>query len=104
MPKRIEDVEPYEEPDEDEGDEGEEYQEPAAVQRGRGRPRKLPPPQPRPPRTPQVRYTAFKQEAAEGIIDRESNEVIATDINTALANIIERLERIENNIGAILER
>ena len=51
---------------------------------------------------PVKRYQGFVQQAAEGVIDVETQEVIATDIWTALANIIERLERIENSIGSML--
>ena len=49
------------------------------------------------------RYNAFSQQQAEGIIDSESNEVLAVSIWEALADIIERLERIENAIGMIAE-
>jgi len=52
---------------------------------------------------PTQRYQSFAQQAAEGIIDSETKEVLATDIWTALANILERLERIETSIGSMLE-
>jgi len=55
-----------------------------------------------PPEPPKKRYQGFVQQSAEGIIDVETQEVIATDIWTALANIIERLERIENSVGSML--
>lgn len=66
----------------------------------RERPRTIPRPQA--PKTFQ-RYVAFTQQAAEGIADNETKEVIAADIWTALANIIERLERIETSIGSMME-
>jgi len=56
-----------------------------------------------PPIKPQVRYQGFVQQAAEGVVDVETQEVIATDIWTALANVIERLERIENAIGSMMK-
>lgn len=105
--------------DVDEGQEDmEEELEQEEERRSRGRPRKLPPPPqlppmptpkrklPAPPRQqqpPQLRYTGFVQQAAEGIMDSETNEVLATDMWTALANIIERLERIETSLGSMLE-
>lgn len=48
------------------------------------------------------RYVAFVQHQKEGVIDAESKEVVAETIWEALANIIERLERIENTIGGIM--
>lgn len=106
MPKKIE---PEEEEFEEEEEEEEEIEEPVQ-QKGRGRPVKKYPPlpkrpaaHPQQPQAPQVRYTAFAQQAAEGIMDSETQEVIATDMWTALANIIERLERMENAIGVMQE-
>jgi hypothetical protein len=53
------------------------------------------------PQTVPVRYASFAQQSVEGIIDNETKEILATDIYTALANIIDRLERIENSIGVM---
>lgn len=49
------------------------------------------------------RYAAYHIAEETGIADVEANEKIASTIWEALANIIERLERIENNIGALQE-
>ena len=69
--------------------------------------RKAPVAQPMPvqpqPQAPASRYTSLKQEQVEGIIDAETKEVIATDLWTALAKIMESQERIENSIGSMLE-
>lgn len=108
MPKIIE-PEKYEEDEEDEDEDEDDLEEPvqAPVRRPeRGKPKKQLPPLPKQAvkqktAVPTVRYTAFAQQAAEGIMDGETREVIATDIWAALANIIERLERIENNIGVM---
>ena len=58
--------------------------------------------QPRQPPQPRTRYSSFQQQAAEGVIDTETQEVVAADMWTAFANIMERLERIENSIGTML--
>jgi hypothetical protein len=61
------------------------------------------PQQPVPRPVPQLkRYTAFSQPAAEGIMDTETQEVIATDIWTILADIKGSLERIEMSIGSMI--
>lgn len=49
------------------------------------------------------RYLPYYQEASVGIVDSESKEVIANDVLSALANIITRLERIENAIGNMVD-
>ncbi len=120
MPKKIppsdeqfeEEGEEEEFEDGEEGDEDPEGEEEQPVARSRGRPKKKLPPMPSPKRMPQRsqepvevqrRYVAFAQQAAEGIMDNETQEVIASDMWTALANIIERLERIENSIGVMQE-
>lgn len=53
-----------------------------------------------------VRYTAFANPQRYGIVDAETEEVVAEGehaILQSLANIIERLERIENTIGNVME-
>ena len=113
MPKRI--IEPEQEEEEISEEEMDEELE-EEEQAPRKPVRKLPPmpsptgvkpmAQPRSPIHKPIkqlqRYRAFAQQQAEGIIDTESEEVIASDIWTALANIIERLERIENSVGSML--
>ena len=51
----------------------------------------------------QKRYQAFNNQALEGVVDIETNEVLATSGYEAFANIIERLERIENTLGQLIE-
>lgn len=50
----------------------------------------------------QRRYSAIIQQPYEGIVDSETRELIATSVWDALADILERLERIENSIGSIM--
>lgn len=51
-----------------------------------------------------VRYTAFHQDSADGIQDAETGEVLAVNnLWVVLADIIQRLERIENAIGVMQE-
>jgi len=58
---------------------------------------------------PVKRFLPFKQEQSYGIIDAESKETLAsgsTPEETSLqllADILERLERIETNLGAMLK-
>lgn len=52
---------------------------------------------------PTKRYSYFVQQPIEGIQDEESKEIVAVNIWQALADIIERLERIENSIGNMIE-
>jgi hypothetical protein len=55
---------------------------------------------------PKIRYAAFQIPARTGIADTETGEAIAEGefwIQTAIANIIERLERIEYKLGRIME-
>lgn len=98
MPKKIlpteeeEFEEDYEDEDEDE--------EPIPAPAQRGRPKKVVK-KPVPALPPKSRYAWVVQQAAEALIDTETNEVIAPDIGSALANIVERLERIENAIGVM---
>jgi len=52
------------------------------------------------------RFVAFNVPNRSGIADAETDEVLAEGeywLQQAIANIIERLERIENTQGAILE-
>ena len=103
MPKKIIPDEEYEE-EEDDYDEEDEEEEEAPVVRSPGRPKKVVKHNPgvkQPPAPAQKRYSAFQQQAAEGIVDSETQEIVAGDIWTALANIMERLERIENAIGVM---
>jgi hypothetical protein len=54
----------------------------------------------------QPRFVAFSIPQRVGIADSESDEVIAEgefSVLQAMSNIIERLERIENTLGAMLE-
>lgn len=53
-----------------------------------------------------VRFAAFSNPARTGVIDVESNEPVAEGdmaIFVLLANILERLERIEKKIGDITD-
>ena len=104
MPKKILPPEEFEEEDYEEDEEEDEEPMPAPPV-NRGRPRKAAPvpvrANPKVPATPKARYAWVVQQAAEALIDAETNEVIATDIGQALANVIERLERIENAIGVM---
>jgi len=91
---------------EEELDEQEQQEQEAQEEEVPRRKRKVLPKMPRPPqrpavKVPQQRYVSFAQQAAEGIADSESQEVIATDVWSALANIISRLERMENAIGVM---
>jgi len=107
MPKKIEPDEEYEEEEEDEEEE-EEDEEEIEERLPRGRPKilkKMPRvfTSSRPTAKPQRRYAWVVQQQAEALVDTETNEVIATDIGTALADITERLERIEDAIGVMQE-
>jgi len=58
------------------------------------------------PETPKARFIAFSTSQRIGIADAETNEVIAEGefaVLQVLANMLERLERIENSIGAMME-
>lgn len=114
MPKKIKPEEEYDE-EEDEEDEEEDEEEDGedelaqlppkrtAVRTQRIAQRNPNPRQPsrQQPEPLQKRYTHFNQPAVEGIMDGETQEVLATDTWAALADIIERLERIENSIGVM---
>ena len=92
----------------EEDDEFDEFEEEQPVNRGRKK--SILPEEPVQERTPKVkkkrapaqRYTAFHQQEAHGIADVETQEVIATDVLEALANILARLERIETTMGDML--
>lgn len=59
-----------------------------------------------PEKDKQPRYSAFKVPESMGIVDVETNEVVASGeiaILQALADIIQRLENIERQIGEIVE-
>jgi len=104
MPKRIE--EPDEELDDDaEDEELEEEERDKRLPKFMKPVKKLPPLPPLPKSQKALkRYVPFQQQALEGIMDNETKEVLATDIWTALSDILERLERIENTIGSMVER
>lgn len=55
---------------------------------------------------PKVRYSAFVYPERMGIADTETGEILAEGqygVLQALANIVERLERIELKIGNLIE-
>lgn len=115
MPKK---VKSYDDDEEDEDDE--EYEDDVddeelekEEKKGRGRPspirekEKVIPPRParHPGQTPKKRYMVMNMPPRVGIVDAETNEVIAEGelgIHMALADIIERLERIESNQGNMM--
>ena len=99
MPKKIKQEEEMDEEDDfdaEEEDEDEE-EEPQPQPRRVGRPAV----KRRAPEPPAKRYASFRQEAAEGIIDVETNEVVAGDLWSALADMKSQLDRIENAIGVL---
>lgn len=52
------------------------------------------------------RFVVFAQQPRMGIVDSETNEVLAEGdlgVFEALANILERLERMETTIGSLVE-
>ena len=52
------------------------------------------------------RFTIFAQQQRIGIVDAETNDIIAEGeyaVLEVLANILERLERIEATIGSLVE-
>jgi hypothetical protein len=119
MPKIIEEFEDEEEPSQfDEDDTEEEFEEPLPPKKveRRGRPRKNPSPiakrkVPQPPQTNpgevavKRRYGVVPPQPIR-IIDAESNEVFGEGefaVYQVLSEILERLERIENNIGSMLD-
>ncbi len=51
--------------------------------------------------TVQKRYVAFVQQQREGVADAETGEVVGDNIYAVLADIVERLERIETSIGSM---
>lgn len=53
------------------------------------------------PEPVQRRYVAFVQQPREGVVDAETNEVVGDNVYSILADVIERLERIESSIGSI---
>ena len=105
MPRKIPRELPSQEPVEEEI--SEEEMEDELTRRRQPAPRTTPRFQPRQPAPaqpvqPKSRYSGFQQQAAEVVIDTETQEVIATDMWTAFANIMERLERIETTQGSML--
>jgi len=100
-------VDDFDENDFEEDDEDDEEEEPEPPKR-RGRPKKSDEemlaeeePKKKPVKKTQ-RYTAFYQQEASGIADVETNEVVATNVLEALANIMARLEKIELTLGNML--
>lgn len=113
MPKRIvydDEDETGDEEEEIEEGEDEEFEE--DIPKKKGRPKrfqKKPQPQKEPepePKEPPKRFIAFSTPQRIGIADAETNEVIAEGefaVLQAMANMLERLERIENSLGSMME-
>lgn len=105
MPKKIEFDEDEESEDIEELDEDEEFEEDLPPMKKK--PKKLQPKiKKQQPKEPKQRYVTFNIPPRMGIMDSETNEVIAEGefaLLQACANILERLERIENSIGSIME-
>ena len=105
MPKKIERDEEDEELEEELEEEEEEFEEDLPPMKKK--PKKLRPKINKPqPKEPKQRYVAFNIPPRMGIMDAETNEVVAEGefaMLQAQANMIERLERIENSIGSIME-
>lgn len=49
------------------------------------------------------RFKPAIQQPFEGILDSESGEIIADSIWAAFAEVLDRLERLENSIGSMME-
>ncbi|GAH06420.1 unnamed protein product [marine sediment metagenome] len=63
-------------------------------------------PTPTKPTKPAERYVMFNLPERTGIMDAETKEVIGEGesvVPQVLTNILERLERIENNLGSLME-
>jgi len=65
----------------------------------RGRPVKPKPVQKTEPVVNEAKYVAYHQPESIGIVDRETNEVIGTDVYPILAEILNKLENIEKTTG-----
>jgi len=65
----------------------------------RGRPVKQKPAPKAEPVTTEVKYVAYHQPESLGIVDRETNEVVGTEIYPILAEILNKLENIEKATG-----
>ncbi len=114
MPKKIEpeieseEEEEFEEDEEEEDEEDELEVEPPKKKKLGRIPAKMPVKKKirEEPEEPKKRYTAFSNPQRAGIADAETGEVLAEGeygVYQALADIIERLERIENSVGSMLE-
>lgn len=114
MPKKIVEEEEYEEAEENdeelEAAEQAMYEEPKLQGKVRVAPSAKPAPKAAAPQRYQApkqnpllpqtrRYVVYSQQPV--VIDSESKEIIAVDAMDALAEIITRLERIEDAIGAV---
>jgi len=118
MPKKVkkyveEEDDDEEEEFEDEEDEDEELEKEEVargiaqktIKRKPGRPPKAPI-QTAPTQEAKKRYIAFAQPARVGVADAETGEVVGegeTAVFDILADVLERLERIENTQGNLLE-
>lgn len=116
MPKKIEELDDEEDEEFDPEEFDEEESQPVVPIRGRPkkelpvpireeRPiaQKIEPPRPR-PKIMKDRYVAFVNPLRAGIADAETNEILAEGdfaVLQILANIMGRLERIENVIGSL---
>ena len=93
-------------PDESEGEEDEGYEEEEETSNPNPKPKRL---HRAKPKVPKQRYAMFNIPPRIGIVDTETEEIIAGGENTdeavlqALANIKAQMERIENMIGSIIE-
>lgn len=112
-PKKInEDFDEDFDDEEFDGEEEPEVERAAPIKNMRGGPKKPSNPSRSPqnqrktqdaPVEPQRRYAAFHSPERMGVVDVETNEVIGEDVHSLLADIIDRLERIENNLGSIMD-
>lgn len=49
--------------------------------------------------TPEVRYTAYRVQAQEGVMDTETNTPVGTEVYVILAEILNKLNNIEISQG-----
>jgi hypothetical protein len=101
MPRKIAKEEEYELEEEDEDDE-EELEVPEPPVRAK---KKTVSKKPQKPTEPKRRYQAFFNPQRIGVADAETGEIVGEGeyaVYQVLADILERLERIENSIGSML--
>jgi hypothetical protein len=106
MPKKVVEEDDFDE-EEEEFEEDEEDNKPIKFET-RGGPKKVKKPEPKKEPSPakQKRFAVFANPQRVGIVDAETQEVIAEGdyaILQVLADILERLESIENSVGSMLE-